>query len=62
MPQPVVVVDYDPTWPEVFGLQALVWGVVQDRARANGFWPCWPKQVVRPIAWPPFEARTGPKK
>ncbi len=33
MPQPIVVVDYDPTWPEVFErLRALVWQVVQDFA------------------------------
>lgn len=33
MPQPIVIVDYDPTWPEVFErLRALVWQVVQDFA------------------------------
>lgn len=33
MPQPIVVVDYDPTWFEVFvRLRALVWEVVQDFA------------------------------
>lgn len=33
MPQPIVVVDYDPTWPEVFErLRALVWKAVQDFA------------------------------
>jgi len=33
MPQPIVVVDYDPAWPEVFErLRALIWPVVQDFA------------------------------
>jgi GrpB-like predicted nucleotidyltransferase (UPF0157 family) len=33
MPQPIVVVDYDPSWPEVFErLRALIWPVVQDFA------------------------------
>lgn len=35
MPQPIVVVDYDPTWPQVFErLRAPVWRVVQDFALA----------------------------
>lgn len=35
MSQPIVVVDYDPTWPQVFErLRALVWRVVQDFALA----------------------------
>lgn len=33
MRQPIVAVDYDPTWPEVFQrLRALVWEAVQDFA------------------------------
>ncbi|WP_027876435.1 GrpB family protein [Meiothermus cerbereus] len=33
MPQPIVVVDYDPSWPKVFErLRALIWPVVQDFA------------------------------
>ncbi|MFN3390824.1 MAG: GrpB family protein [Meiothermus ruber] len=35
MSQPIVVVDYDPTWPEVFErLRAPVWRAVQDFALA----------------------------
>ncbi len=35
MSQPIVVVDYDPAWPEAFErLRALVWPVVQDFALA----------------------------
>ncbi len=35
MPQPITVVDYDPTWPQVFKrLRAPVWQVVQDFALA----------------------------